>query len=102
MAARATTSSTDWKTRIIWKAAREEEYHVVSDGKADTIRDVDGRGVIELDGEILRGGEGVLPNIWKSADGAIAYRLDGATLEVVKDGDVQVRVLDFKSGDLGI
>jgi pimeloyl-ACP methyl ester carboxylesterase len=39
--------------------AGADEYHIVSDGKADTILDIDGRGIIELDGEILRGGEAV-------------------------------------------
>jgi Ca2+-binding RTX toxin-like protein len=78
----------------------DDAYEVTGDGEIDTIRDADGRGVILLDGVRLEGGVGAAGGVWKS--GAIAYRLDGATLEVVKDGDVQVRVLDFKSGDLGI
>jgi Ca2+-binding RTX toxin-like protein len=81
----------------------EDEYHVVSDGRVDTILDVDRRGIVKLDGETLTGGKGAAPDTWKSTDGTITYHLvNNTTLEIIKDDDVQIRILDFVSGRLGI
>jgi hypothetical protein len=83
--------------------AGEDEYFIVSDGEADTVLDVDHQGTISLDSVALTGGKGGTIRggqaIWKNTDGTIAYRLDGSTLEVIKNNDVQIRILDFKPAD---
>jgi Ca2+-binding RTX toxin-like protein len=78
-----------------------DTYHITSDGKTDTIVDADGLGSIRLDGELLSGGEAVLfangmvANIWTSADGSITYRSDGVNLEVIKNGSIEIRILNY-------
>jgi Ca2+-binding RTX toxin-like protein len=80
-----------------------DTYYVVSDGRADTILDADNQGIIYLDGIQLQGGESTLSGTWKSTDGTITYRmLDGTTLEVIKNDDLQMRIENFVPSFFGI
>lgn len=70
---------------------------------SDTILDVDGVGIIEIDGERLTGGERVAEGVWRSADGLHVFALDGdlnhgGTLYI----DEGIRVEHFRNHDLGI
>jgi hypothetical protein len=85
-------------------------YYVTDDGETDTIRDVDGQGVIYLDDIKLTGGKaadisvnGFATRIWTSEDGEIEYHRDGTTLSVIKDGKVEISILDydFQNNTLG-
>ncbi|KAA3650614.1 MAG: calcium-binding protein [Proteobacteria bacterium] len=74
----------------------------------DTIFDSDGQGSVELNGEILIGGDRIGGSVWDSTDGRFRYQLvntfQGSQLFVndLVPGGGSLLVNGFSSGDLGI
>ena len=83
------------------------DAYTVDDGR-DTIFDADGSGSVQLNGELLVGGDRIAGNVWDSSDGRFRYQLLdtplGPQLVVIdaNDADGTVVIDQFVSGDLGI
>ena len=83
------------------------DVYTVDDGR-DTIFDADGSGSVQLNGQLLIGGDRIAGNVWDSTDGRFRYQLLdtplGPQLVVIdaNDADGTVVIDQFVSGNLGI
>ncbi len=83
------------------------DNYIVNDGR-DIIFDSDGQGSVQLNGEILIGGDRIGGSVWESVDGQFRYQqvqtFQGTQLTVndTTNSDAVVVIVGFDSGDLGI